>query len=176
MTFLRIFSIVLEWFVRHKRHRRWLLSYPGNHSCRRHRWDANYRRSRKDDEIGAVGRLQQLGAPVAQVACMKCEPHLSSRCRLLPIRTQADSSPCAIGDRCSLRCKARNSIALLHHFVNCIALLRKCAGWASLDTFAASCAILRMAPIVPEIADNARVDSARCNLPNIRSFELSHTL
>jgi len=80
---------------------------------------------------------------------------------------------CAVRDRCSLRCKTRDSIALLHHFVDCIAFLRNCAGWASLDTFAAPGAIFRMAPIVPEVADNARVDSARRNLPNIRSFELS---
>lgn len=57
--------------------------------------------------------------------------------------------------------------------MDCIALLRECPRRTGLDTFAAAGAILRLAPIIPEISDNARVDTARCDFPNIRAFELS---
>jgi hypothetical protein len=45
--------------------------------------------------------------------------------------------------------------------MDCIALLRECPRRTGLDTFAAAGAILRLAPIIPEISDNARVDTAR---------------
>src|ERR1035437_7331711 len=71
-----------------------------------------------------------------------------------------------------LRGKPADVIAMLDHLHHRLALFRECSGGADLHALAAAGAVARLAPIVLQVADDARVDAARGNLPDMRSFHL----
>jgi len=61
----------------------------------------------------------------------------------------------------SLAGDATDLVGLLHHLVHGEAFFRERAGGAGLYTLAAGGAVVGVAPIVFEIADDARIDAAR---------------
>jgi hypothetical protein len=65
-----------------------------------------------------------------------------------------------------------DDFALFHHFVDGEALFSECACGACLNAFATAGAVARMAPIILEVGDEAGVDAARGDLPNVRSLDL----
>ena len=74
--------------------------------------------------------------------------------------------------RGALRGQSADDFALLDHFVDGESFFGKSAGGAGLDTFAARGAVAGFAPVVFEVADDARVDTARGDLPDVGSLDL----
>ena len=66
-----------------------------------------------------------------------------------------------------------DDFALFHHFVDSEPLFSKRTCGACLNAFATAGAVARMAPIILEVGDEAGVDAARGDLPNMRSLDLS---
>src|SRR5271165_4491179 len=87
-------------------------------------------------------------------------------------RAEIESSFCPVRSGRSLGCQARNGVALLHHLVDRVASFHQRPGRASLNAFAATGAVSCLTPLIPQIAHDEGMDAARCNLPNIRSFQL----
>src|SRR5208337_1066150 len=67
----------------------------------------------------------------------------------------------------SLAGQAADLFCFLDHFVHGEALFSKRAGGTGLHALTAGGAVVRVAPIVLEIADNARIDAARRDLPDM---------
>jgi len=68
--------------------------------------------------------------------------------------------------------KPADQIALLGHFHHREALFGEGSCGAGLHALAATGAVACLAPIILEVADDARVDAARGDLPNMRALDL----
>ena len=73
----------------------------------------------------------------------------------------------------AVRGQARDSFALLDHLVDGEAFFSERAGGTGLNAFAAAGAVAGVSPVVFEVADDARVDAARGDLPDMRAFNFS---
>ena len=71
----------------------------------------------------------------------------------------------------SLAGDAADFFGFLHHLVHGEAFFRERAGGAGLHALAAGGAVVRVAPIVFEIADDARIDAARGDFPDVSALD-----
>src|ERR1035437_3822744 len=78
----------------------------------------------------------------------------------------------AVHGGCPLRGKAADGLALLDHLHHRKAFFRERSGGTGLHALAAAGAVACMAPVVLEVADDARVDAARGYLPDVRALHL----